>query len=599
MSSWYRAIERLFFNSLSKKITGNVVFLLLPHVLLLWIGHHYAGKISEALQALNLDSEQYQQLVALLDGFWQVGTVTLLIALVAGLFTIFFMRHLFLRPIKAMTDVLGDIKAKDGDISATLPDYTCDEISDMAHSYNDFSDCLKQMIAETRCRSVNVALCATRLQKALAGVGESVVEQQRRADRVYKSSEEATLAINDISQSAVTIKTTNDATLGEVKLSQSDLENVLKKISEVGDRAADFQDTVNKLSSNSANISNILTMVQDFSEQTNLLALNASIEAARAGEAGRGFAVVADEVRGLAQKVSVATTEIDKNISQMSGLVNETQQSAESIQEHVAQTASFVDQTNTRFDHLVADFEVVSDQLSGIGTAINQLAETNEESHQSVTDIAQIAREISEEMEESRGYSEDLELSTEQSQELLSQFIIGVGGFESMIQTVRGWAKETTQKMEQLSAGNNLFDVNYQRINDGQRPEKYDTAYTDVFERELRPLFDGFIQQCPQFIYAIAVDKNGYAPAHHTKVSHPITGNFEVDNLQSRHRRIFAGNRAEQRRASSTAPFLLQTFIRDTGEVLNDLSIPIYIDGKHWGALITGFNPEHLLDDQS
>ena len=32
-----------------------------------------------------------------------------------------------------------------------------------------------------------------------------------------------------------------------------------------------------------------------------------------------------------------------------------------------------------------------------------------------------------------------------------------------------------------------------------------------------------------------------------------------------------------------------------TGEVLNDLSIPIYLNGQHWGALIMGFNPEQFV----
>ncbi|GAA5317534.1 MAG: methyl-accepting chemotaxis protein [Candidatus Pelagadaptatus aseana] len=597
MASWYRAIERLFFNSLSKKITGNVVFLLLPHIALLLIGYHYAGEISVVIESLQLTEIQQQQLNTLLDDFWSLGAATLLVALLAGVFTIFFMRHLFLQPVVAMTEVLSNIKTKNGDISATLPAYTCDEISDMACSYNEFAESLKQMIAEMRRRSVNVALCATRLQKTLAGVDESVREQQQRADRVYRSSEEATLAINNIALSATTIRETNDATQAEVKLSRQDLDKVLHQVSDVGELALNFQETVRQLSNNSDNISKILTMVQDFSEQTNLLALNASIEAARAGEAGRGFAVVADEVRGLAQKVSSATTEIDKNIAQMSALVDETRSSADSIQSHVSKTVDHVDTANTRFDKLVTDFQVVGEQLSGIGAAIDQLAETNQGSHQSVIDISNIARQIAEEMDGSRTYSEDLEVSTEQSQELLSQFIIGFGGFENMIQIVRGWAVQTTEQLEVLSASQNLFDQDYIRANEGQLPEKYNVGYVDAFASAMQPLFESFIKQHPQFIYAIAVDKNGYAPVHHAKVSQPMTGNFEVDNLNSRHRRIFNGSRAEIRRAASTAPFLLQTFIRDTGQVLNDLSIPLYVNGKHWGALITGFEPQQLLED--
>lgn len=321
---------------------------------------------------------------------------------------------------------------------------------------------------------------------------------------------------------------------------------------------------------------------------------------ARAGEAGRGFSVVADEVRNLSRKVSEATSEIDSNIGQMSTLVHSTRDSARNIFDYIEDTEKFIGDTSGQFQRLVEDFESVNAQLAGISAAIDELSYTNKQSHGHVAQITEQAGSIRDEMQQSRNYSQQLEVSTEETQELLSRFIIGFGGFEDMILTGRRWARETTEALEQLQQqGLNLFDHDYRRLNEGQQPEKYETSYTQAYEALMRPLFDSFIVQRPEFIYAIAVDSNGYAAAHHSKVSKPLTGDFAVDNLYSRHQRIFAGNRAEQRRASHTSPFLLQTFVRDTGEVLNDLSIPLYLDGRHWGALIMGFNPEYLLDQDS
>lgn len=596
--SLYSSVEKAFFNTLTKKIVGNVLFLLLPHIILLVVGYYHFEKLEASLTGVAPGKVPVEVLNEHLTSFWLYGAGTITFALISGVFTIFFMRHLFLRPINAITDVLKAIKEKDGDISATLPEYTHDEISEMAESYNTFSSSLKKMIAESRRRSVSVALSSTRLQKILAEAQQSATNQEEQAQKVFQSSQEATQAIDNIAGSTLQISERNGQNLDEVRNSSNELERVKEQVEAIRHQVSDFQETVHQLEINSRNITEILGMVQDFSDQTNLLALNASIEAARAGDAGRGFSVVADEVRNLSQKVSTATSEIDQNISQMASLVDSTRSSASTILDYVGSTEEFIGSTSHQFVGLVSDFEELNSQLSSISAAIDELAYTNRESHNHVTEITNISTAMHGEIEQSRRFSEELEHSTEETQELLSRFIIGYGGFEGMIQTGRRWAQQVQGGLEDLSArGCNMFDQNYVRTNDGQRPEKYDTSYVDQYEALLRPMFDGFIMERPEFIYAIAVDKNGYAPAHHTKVSERITGNFEVDNLKSRHRRIFAGSRAEIRRASNTAPFLLQTYIRDTGEILNDLAIPLYVNGQHWGGLIMGFDPQNLLDD--
>jgi len=584
--SLYRSIEKTFFNSLTKKIVGNLLFVSIPPILIALL----------VLVLLPSEGETLDPSATL----WINGLLYLLIAfsVLAGLFTIGFMRHLFLKPVRAMIEVLTGIRDRNGDISASLPVQTQDEIAEMAQAYNAFADSLKKMIAETRQRSVRVALGATRVRKVTLEAGVVAAQQESQAQQVFQSSSEATTAISEIATTTLHINENNADNLERVNQSGDELRKVLEQVRAIREQVIGFQGSVDKLLDNSASMTEIVSTVQSFSDQTNLLALNASIEAARAGEAGRGFAVVADEVRILAQKVSQATGEIDASINTMKGLVGHTNDSAKQILGYVENTEDYISNTTDNFGALIDQFEAVGGQLTGISAALDELAYTNKESHSNVSEITRMSEGIRDEMEESKVYSDELELATEQTQELLSRFIIGFGGFENMIQTGRGWAEKVSKALESLQAqGLNLFDEKYQRTNEGQKPEKYNLSYTDAYERLLRPMFDSFISQRPEFIYAIAVDRKGYAPAHHTKVSNALTGNFDVDNLKSRHRRIFAGNRAEIRRASHTEPFLLQTFVRDTGEVLNDLSIPLYVGGQHWGGLIMGFDPKQLLDE--
>lgn len=595
--SLYTQIEKHFFYTLTRKIIGNVGFVFLFQLLMFWLVYNHTNAIRAALADNPADTALIGQLTDLLDQHILLMLGVMLISLVAAIGIILYMRHLFLRPIRGITQILNSITEKDGDISATLPITTQDEIAEMAHSYNQFAENLRNIIDHTRRRTVSVAVGATKLDKMIHAAHVRADRQEMNATQVFQSSSEATRAIDEIARHTNAISEQNGSNLEEANSSAQRLATVSEQVAAVGKLLEGFNETVNLLSKNSENIRTILSMVQEFSDQTNLLALNAAIEAARAGEHGRGFAVVADEVRNLSHKVNNATGEISKNINEMSHLVENTKTGTQEIKSYTENTQTVVAETASQFQRMMTDFEAVNAQLIEISAAIEELSITNQESHRNVSEIAELSKSIKSEMDDSEKHSDELEVATEQTQELLSRFIIGRGGFENIIQTARGWASQVQDALNDMAArGTNLFDTNYQPI-PNTNPQKYNLPYVNTFEGVIQPMIDAFIKQRPEFIYVVPVDRNGYLPAHHKHLSKPMTGDFETDNINSRHLKIYNNSRAEKRRAANTEPFLLQTYTRDTGEVLNDLSLPLYIDGKHWGALILGFTPDRLLED--
>ncbi len=106
---------------------------------------------------------------------------------------------------------------------------------------------------------------------------------------------------------------------GELVVSIEEVErNVLAatSVAQDGSRLADTANhDVSDLGTASAQIGEVVKVIQGIAAQTNLLALNATIEAARAGDAGRGFAVVAGEVKQLATETAAATTTVSEKVA--------------------------------------------------------------------------------------------------------------------------------------------------------------------------------------------------------------------------------------------------------------------------------------------
>src|SRR3546814_6114110 len=94
------------------------------------------------------------------------------------------------------------------------------------------------------------------------------------------------------------------------------------------------------LSEQADNVSEIVLLIQQLAAQTNLLALNAAIEAARAGEAGRGFAVVANEVTTLAAQTHGAVGKIGEILDGVRNRMTHTDVSMELIAENIRQMLS-------------------------------------------------------------------------------------------------------------------------------------------------------------------------------------------------------------------------------------------------------------------
>ena len=95
-----------------------------------------------------------------------------------------------------------------------------------------------------------------------------------------------------------------------------------------------------------------------------------------------------------------------------------------------------------------------------------------------------------------------------------------------------------------------------------------------------------------RIVFCVAWAKGGYLPTHNPNYRLPQGPDPVWNNANCRNRRLF-NDRAVKKVAANTKPFLLQTYRRDMGGgnfvLMKDLSSPIFIRGRHWGAFRMGF----------
>lgn len=173
------------------------------------------------------------------------------------------------------------------------------------------------------------------------------------------------------------------------------------------------------------------------------------------------------------------------------------------------------------------------------------------------------------------------------------------GDLSSFDEQVRQWAIECRADVVDqfnllLTSGQltvpQLFDTFYIPIPNTD-PQKFRTQYDRISDGVVLPIIDRILEYDKRLVFVVIVDPNGYLPTHNSRYSRPLTDNTDDNVMWNRTKRLF-NDRTGLAAARNQKPYLLQRYSRDTGELMSDLSIPIMIQNRHWGAVRIGYKQE-------
>lgn len=366
----------------------------------------------KALKAMNeLTASELEQYTKEAHEDYKDGKKLVLIIIVASILFSVVLSIIIMRAVS---------KAIDAVISSL--DENSSQVSSAANQISSASQQLSQAATEQAASLEETAASVEEMNSMINKNSENAKNVSNVAGQSHETAVNGKDAVNKMIQSMDEINTSNTHIMEQVNESNNQIAEIVKVITEIGNKTK---------------------VINDIVFQTKLLSFNASVEAARAGEHGKGFAVVAEEVGNLAQMSGNAAKEIstmlESSIHKVESIVNDTKTKVERlIQEGKVKVETGTEvarQCGEVLEEIVKKVGTATEMAGEISTATSEQARGIQEITKAMAQLDQVTQQNAATSEEAASSAEELSAQAESLKSVVNV----------LIQTIKGGSDATIQ----------------------------------------------------------------------------------------------------------------------------------------------------------